>query len=203
MLDVHLMVEHPERQVASFVDAGADVITVHVESCQDPAKVLQYIRSQGLKAGITLCPATPLDRMLKVVQHADLALVMSVVPGRGGQAYIPQSTDRIRRLRKYLDACQQDTLIQVDGGVKEHNVLEIVAAGADVLVAGSAVFRVLWPRMWPRSRRRFGSISQTRSGYARCPCCGVWGVHVQQAHIRRGFVAVPSRYAAHQGGGAL
>ncbi len=141
VLDVHLMVERPERQIAFFADAGADVITVHVEACRDPARTLQHIRSQGLRAGITLCPDTPLDRVLEVVRHADVALVMSVVPGRGGQAYIPRSTNRIRRLRKYLDANPCNTLIEVDGGVKAHNAYEIVAAGADVLVVGSAVFR--------------------------------------------------------------
>ena len=141
VLDVHLMVEQPERQIPFFIDAGADVITVHVETCKEPAKTLQHIRDAGLRAGITLCPGTPLDRLLEVVEYADVALVMSVVPGRGGQAYIPSSTDRIRRLRTHLDEGEENTLIQVDGGVKVHNTPEIVAAGADILVAGSAVFR--------------------------------------------------------------
>ena len=141
VLDVHLMTEHPERHVASFAEAGADVITVHIEACQDAAATLDLIRSHGVRPGITLCPDTPLEAIDDVLQDAGLVLVMSVVPGRGGQKYIPASTERIRCLRNRLDAMGSEAYIEVDGGIKAHNAGHVVRAGADVLVAGSAVFR--------------------------------------------------------------
>ena len=141
VLDVHLMTEHPERHVESFARAGADVITVHIEACHDAARTLALIRSRGVRPGITLCPDTPLQALDGVLAEAGLVLVMSVVPGRGGQKYIPASTERIRRLRMRLDAMGSEAYIEVDGGVKAHNAGQIVRAGADVLVAGSAVFR--------------------------------------------------------------
>ncbi len=141
VLDVHLMIERPERYVEAFVDAGADVITVHVETCPHLHRTLQQIRACGVKAGVTLNPATPLSAVEEVLTDADLVLVMSVNPGFGGQTYIPRSTARIRRLRRMLDAAGSRAYLEVDGGVKPSNVREVVRAGADVVVAGSAVFR--------------------------------------------------------------
>ena len=130
-----------EAHCREALDAGADVITVHVETCPHLHRTLQQIRACGVKAGVTLNPATPLSAVEEVLTDADLVLVMSVNPGFGGQTYIPRSTARIRRLRRMLDAAGSRAYLEVDGGVKPSNVREVVRAGADVVVAGSAVFR--------------------------------------------------------------
>ena len=140
VLDVHLMIENPERYVEAFARAGADVITVHVEACRHLHRVVEGIKAAGAKAGVTLNPATPLSALEEILPYADLVLIMSVNPGFGGQSYIPTSTAKIRRLRAMLGAIQSPALIEVDGGVKPSNVREVVGAGADVVVAGSAVF---------------------------------------------------------------
>ena len=140
VLDVHLMIENPERYVDAFASAGADVITVHVEACRHLHRVVDQIKGAGAKAGVTLNPATPLSALEEILPYADLVLVMSVNPGFGGQSYIPTSTAKIRRLRAMLDAIGSSARIEVDGGVKPSNVREVVEAGADVVVAGSAVF---------------------------------------------------------------
>jgi ribulose-phosphate 3-epimerase len=140
LLDVHLMIEKPERYVADFAKAGADIITVHVEACTHLHGTIQQIRDLGLKAGVTLNPATSLITLEEILPDVDMVLIMSVNPGFGGQAYIPQSSDRIRRLRRMLDEIRSPAYIEVDGGVNPDTIREIVAAGADVLVAGHAVF---------------------------------------------------------------
>jgi ribulose-phosphate 3-epimerase len=139
-LDVHLMIEHPERYVEAFAEAGADVLTVHVETCPHLHRTVQQIKACGVKAGVTLNPATPLVTLEEILPDVDLTLIMSVNPGFGGQAYIPQSTAKIRRLRRMLDAAGSTAYLEVDGGVKPDNVRAVVEAGADVIVAGSAVF---------------------------------------------------------------
>jgi len=139
-LDVHLMIEQPERQLADFAKAGADYLTVHVETCPHLHRTIQQIKELGVKAGVTLNPATPLSALTEILPEVDLVLVMSVNPGFGGQAYIPSSTAKIVRLRQMLDDIGSIAEIQVDGGVKAHNAAEIAGAGATVLVAGSAVF---------------------------------------------------------------
>ena len=141
VLDVHLMIEQPERYVEAFAEAGADVITVHVEACPHLHRVVQQIKEAGARAGVTLNPATSLTTLEEILPDVDLVLIMSVNPGFGGQAYIPQSTAKIRRLRQMLDAAGSAALIEVDGGVKPSNVAAVVEAGADVIVAGSAIFR--------------------------------------------------------------
>jgi ribulose-phosphate 3-epimerase len=141
VLDVHLMIEQPERYVEAFARAGADVITVHVEACRHLHRVVEQIKGAGVKAGVTLNPATPLSALEEILPYADLILVMSVNPGFGGQAYIPTSTGKIARLRRMREAAGSTALIEVDGGVTPANVREVVNAGADVVVAGSAVFR--------------------------------------------------------------
>ncbi len=141
LLDVHLMIETPERYVEAFARAGADVITVHVEACRHLHRTIQQIKEHGVKAGVTLNPATPLATLEEILPDLDLALIMSVNPGFGGQRYIPQSTAKIRRLRQMLDAIGSEAYLEVDGGVKASNVREVVEAGATVIVAGSAIFR--------------------------------------------------------------
>jgi ribulose-phosphate 3-epimerase len=140
-LDVHLMIEHPDRYVEAFANAGADLITVHVEACPHLHRTLELIREAGCRTGVTLNPGTSLHALDAVLHQVDLVLVMSVNPGFGGQSYIPESTARIRTLRERLDALGSGAHLEVDGGVKPDNVREIVEAGADVIVAGSAVFR--------------------------------------------------------------
>ncbi len=139
-LDVHLMIEDPARYIGDFAEAGADGLTVHVEAATHLHGALQEVKERGLRAGVTLNPATPLSALEEVLPLVDLVLVMSVNPGFSGQDYIPGSTDKIRRLRRKLDALGSHALIEVDGGIKPENALEVVRAGADVLVAGSAVF---------------------------------------------------------------
>lgn len=140
-LDVHLMIEEPSRYLAAFADAGADRLTVHVEATAHLHRTVQAIKELGLKAGVTLNPATPLSSLEEILAEIDLVLVMSVNPGFGGQTYIPSSTARISRLRQMLDAIGSPAWLEVDGGIDPANAAEIAAAGANVLVAGSAVFR--------------------------------------------------------------
>ncbi len=141
LLDVHLMIEQPERYVDAFADAGADIITVHVEACPHLHRVIQQIRTAGARPGVTLNPATSLTTLEEALPLVDLVLVMSVNPGFGGQAFIPSSLGKIRRLRHELNAAGSDAYLEVDGGVKPENALQIRQAGADVLVAGSAIFK--------------------------------------------------------------
>ncbi len=140
-LDVHLMIENPDRYLEDFARAGADIITVHVETCPHLHRTVQRIKELGAKAGVTLNPATPLSSLGEILPYADLVLVMSVNPGFGGQSYIPSSAEKIRRLRAMLDAVRSKAWLEVDGGIKPENAAEAVKAGADALVAGSAVFR--------------------------------------------------------------
>jgi len=139
-LDVHLMIEAPERYLDAFADAGADVLTVHQEVCPHLHRTLQRIHELGIRAGVALNPGTSVESVRDVLDLADLILVMSVNPGFGGQEYIPHATDKIRRARELLDAARSSAELEVDGGVDAHNAAELAAAGATVLVAGSAVY---------------------------------------------------------------
>ena len=140
-LDVHLMIENPERYIADFAKAGADYLTVHVEAAYHLHRLVQSIREhKGVKAAVSLNPATPLAMLDHILGDIDMVLIMSVNPGFGGQAFIPSQLDKIRALRKRIDARKLDLEIEVDGGVKTDNAAEVAAAGADILVAGSAVF---------------------------------------------------------------
>lgn len=141
ILDVHLMIEQPDRFLVDFAQAGSDIITVHVETCPHLHRTVQAIRDLDVKPGVTLNPATPLVTLEEILPDVDLVLIMSVNPGFGGQSYIPASTDKIRRLRRMLDAIGSTADLQVDGGISAANAAEISAAGANVLVAGSAIFR--------------------------------------------------------------
>lgn len=139
-LDVHLMIEAPDRYLKDFVQAGADLITVHVEACTHLHRTIHAIKDLGIKAGVALNPATPLIQLEEILHYVDLVLIMSVNPGFGGQRYIASSTEKIRRLRNTLNAMSLDVHLEVDGGVTAHNIKEIANAGANVLVAGNAVF---------------------------------------------------------------
>jgi ribulose-phosphate 3-epimerase len=140
LLDVHLMIEEPDRFLADFVKAGADIVTVQVEACVHLHRTVQRIKELGAKAGVTLNPATSLITIEEVLPDVDLALIMSVNPGFGGQSYIPSSTAKIKRLRAMLDSINSKAWLEVDGGIKASNAAEVVQAGATVLIAGSAVF---------------------------------------------------------------
>ena len=140
VLDVHLMIAQPDRYLADFAQAGADIITVHVEACPHLHRTVQVMRELGVKPGVTLNPATSLVTLEEILPDVDQVLIMSVNPGFGGQSYIPGSTAKIRRMRQMLDRIGSTADIEVDGGIKSHNVAEIVAAGANILVAGSAIF---------------------------------------------------------------
>lgn len=139
-LDVHLMIENPDLYIDAFVKAGADIITVHQEAVPHLHRTVQLIKSLGKKAGVSLNPATPVETLDVILDELDLVLIMSVNPGFGGQAFIPSALDKISALRQRITQRGLATEIEVDGGVKIDNIRQIVAAGADVLVAGSAVF---------------------------------------------------------------
>jgi len=139
-LDVHLMIEEPQNYVDAFADAGADNLTVHVEACAHLHRVAQRIRNAGCNVGVALNPATPLGHLEGILPFVDLVLVMSVNPGFSGQSYIPESTAKVQRLRRQLNALGSSAHLEVDGGVGPNNAMELIRAGADVLVAGSAVF---------------------------------------------------------------
>lgn len=139
-LDVHLMIEQPERYLQDFADAGAAVLTVHQETCPHLHRTVQQIHSLGCRAGVALNPSTPLVALEEVLPDLDLVLVMSVNPGFGGQSFIEGSLDKVRRLRQMITGLRSRALIEVDGGVTPANARALVGAGADVLVAGSAVF---------------------------------------------------------------
>jgi ribulose-phosphate 3-epimerase len=139
-LDVHLMIEHPERYVAAFADAGATILTVHQEACPHLQRQLTQIRELGCKASVAINPATPIVMLEDVLSDADQVLVMTVNPGFGGQSFIPRSLDKVRRMRAMLDASGSAADLEVDGGVNADNIGAVVAAGATVVVAGSSVY---------------------------------------------------------------
>jgi len=139
-LDVHLMIERPEDWIDRYVDAGAAYVVVHIEAVGDARTALARIRQRGAKAGLTLSPKTPVDRVVPYLPEVDLLLVMSVEPGFGGQKFIETSLDKVRALRKALDERKLSAELEVDGGVKLDNAARVADAGATVLVAGSAVF---------------------------------------------------------------
>jgi len=143
-LDVHMMVIEPEKLVEPFARAGADSITFHIEATDDPQSVIDLIKATGTKVGISIKPATPLAEIEPYYDQIDLVLVMSVDPGFGGQGYLDGSTERVEKVKQILieKSLQNRVLIEVDGGIKLHNAEEVINAGADVLVAGSAIFGV-------------------------------------------------------------
>jgi ribulose-phosphate 3-epimerase len=139
-LDVHLMIEEPDKYLRDFIKAGADYLTVHYEASVHLHRTIQRIKESGLKAGVSLNPATPIWSLEHILPDADIALLMSVNPGFGGQDFIPQIIDKIKTLKNLLREKGFPTLIEVDGGVKLENAADIISAGADILVMGSAFF---------------------------------------------------------------
>lgn len=141
VFDTHLMINDPLRYIDVFADAGSDIITVHIESCDNFRETLEYIRSKGIKAGAVIKPATPVSALKEHLPLIDMILIMSVEPGFGGQSFIPASLDKLREARAMIEESGYDIDLEVDGGVNLKNAAEIKAAGANILVAGSAVFR--------------------------------------------------------------
>lgn len=141
VIDAHLMITEPIRYIEEFAKAGADLITVHLEACEDVHATIAKIKECGLKAGLSICPETPVSAMEEYLEEVDMILIMSVHPGFGGQSFIESSLDKIKETRAMLDAKGLNTDIQVDGGIYTKNVEEVLKAGANIIVAGSAVFK--------------------------------------------------------------
>jgi ribulose-phosphate 3-epimerase len=140
-LDVHLMIENPERYIEAFAQAGSDWITFHAEVCPHPKRMIRKIRQLNVRPGIVLKPATPLKTLFPVLEDLDLVLIMSVNPGFGGQSFIPSTLKKIARLKKLIDQNQYPLEIEVDGGVKIENIREVSRAGGDVFVVGTGIFK--------------------------------------------------------------
>ncbi|NJJ33764.1 ribulose-phosphate 3-epimerase [Clostridioides difficile] len=140
VFDAHLMIENPDQYIEEFVKAGCDIITVHQEACVHLHRTIQNIKSHGIKAGVVLNPATPIDTIKHVLPDLDMVLLMSVNPGFGGQSFIPCVLDKIKELKAIIDNQGLNIDIEIDGGISPKNVAEVVKAGANVIVAGSAIF---------------------------------------------------------------
>ena len=152
-LDVHLMIEEPDRYIEEFVAAGASMVSVHVEAVVHVNRTVAFIRKLGAKAGVVINPGTPVSSLEAIAPDLDFVLVMSVNPGFGGQAFIPHSLEKVRRVRELLDSVSSSALIEIDGGVDQANVGDVVAAGANILVAGQAIFGTADPESATRALR--------------------------------------------------
>ncbi|WP_270941874.1 ribulose-phosphate 3-epimerase [Romboutsia lituseburensis] len=140
VFDAHLMIENPDQYIKDFVDAGCDLIVVHQEACRHLHRTIQNIKSHGIKAGVALNPATPVETIKHVLSEVDMVLIMTVNPGFGGQSFIEGMIPKIKELKDVIDAQNLNVDIQVDGGIKPENVNKVVEAGANIIVAGSAIF---------------------------------------------------------------
>lgn len=139
-LDVHLMIENPDRHIDDFVQAGADLVTVQVETCTHLDRAVHRIRERGARPGVVLNPSTPLASLDWILEEVDVVMLMSVNPGFGGQAFIPAAIEKARRLRRCIDALDREVLIEIDGGINDRTIKSVSDAGVDVFVAGSAIF---------------------------------------------------------------
>ncbi|MGM9642754.1 MAG: ribulose-phosphate 3-epimerase [Eubacteriales bacterium] len=146
IFDVHLMITHPERYIERFAKAGADIITFHLEATDSPEETIKAIKACGKKASVSISPKTPADALLPYLSELDMVLVMTVEPGFGGQSLIPETLDKVKMLRRVIDEEGYNCNIEVDGGISEKNVSLVTAAGANVVVAGTAVFRSSDPK---------------------------------------------------------
>jgi ribulose-phosphate 3-epimerase len=146
IMDVHLMIVQPEKYIADFKKAGANVLTVHYEACPHLHSTLQQIKAQGMKAGVALNPHTSIDVLKDIIQEIDVVCIMSVNPGFGGQKFIEHTYEKVRSLKQLITQKGSNTLIEIDGGVTELNAAALVQAGADVLVAGTTVFKAADPK---------------------------------------------------------
>jgi len=144
-LDVHLMIEDPDRYLEAFAEAGAGMMSVHVEALRHLHRTVHAIKALGVKAGVVINPATPVAALTDIAGDVDFVLVMSVNPGFGGQTFIPRSESKLREVRSLLDAAGSVAPIEIDGGVEQHNIARVVAAGARIVVAGSAIFNTSDP----------------------------------------------------------
>lgn len=145
VFDVHLMIVDPQRYIDDFVKAGADIITIHYESCDDPLSVVKYIKSKGVRAAVSVKPATPVSVLYSMLDELDMVLIMTVEPGFGGQKLIPETVEKVRELKAYLDSKGMSIDIEVDGGITPENLSSLTDAGANVIVAGSAIFKAADP----------------------------------------------------------
>lgn len=146
IFDVHLMITEPQRYIDDFIKAGADIITIHYESCENPREVIKYIKSKEVKVGLSIKPATPAEAVYDMLRDLDMLLVMTVEPGFGGQKMMPDMLEKVRKIRKYANANRIKIDIEVDGGLTADNVGLATAAGANVIVAGSAVYNAKSPK---------------------------------------------------------
>lgn len=144
-LDVHLMIENPEKWVDSYIDAGADCVIFHVEATENPVTLAKYIKAKGIRAGFSLRPGTPIEDYLDIVPEFDLVLVMSVEPGFGGQSFMPDQLEKVRNLRSLIDSQGLATIIEIDGGINSSTIAQAAEAGCDAFVAGSAVYGAMDP----------------------------------------------------------
>ncbi len=140
VFDTHLMIENPDNYIKDFVDAGSDLIVVHQEACRHLHRTIQNIKSYNVKAGVALNPATPIETIKHVLEDVDMVLIMTVNPGFGGQSFIESTIEKIQELKKIIDEKNLNVDIQVDGGIKPNNIDKVVKAGANIIVAGSAIF---------------------------------------------------------------
>lgn len=161
--DVHLMVTEPERYIRDFVECGADSITVHAEACEDLERTVELIRAAGVKVGVSIKPATPVNDISHLLDEVDMVLVMTVQPGFGGQKYLEECTEKIKELRELIDAEGLDTQIQVDGGINEETLSTVMEAGANLIVAGSYAFREDLAESVQDIQKKMEEISRTIS----------------------------------------
>lgn len=160
--DVHLMIKNPQRYIENFVRAGADCITIHLESTSRPKDAILKIKEHDMRAGIAISPNTPVSSVLPYLDLVDMVLVMTVEPGFGGQAMIPETIDKVREIKKYIDENHINIDIEVDGGINENNVHLAIEAGANVIVAGSAIFRSKTPSKVIKKMREAEIITKNR-----------------------------------------
>jgi ribulose-phosphate 3-epimerase len=165
--DVHLMITEPQRFIDDFVKAGADLITIHYESCDDPLSVIKYIKSKGVKAAVAIKPATPASAILPMLPELDMVLVMTVEPGFGGQKMIPATVEKVREIRTYAIENGMDIDIQVDGGINADNLKLVTEAGANVVVAGSAIFLAEKPELVIKQMKEQAELYPFGSGIDR------------------------------------
>ncbi len=155
-LDVHLMIVEPEKYLHKFRDAGADILTVHIEACRHLHRTIEEIKELGMKAGVTLNPHTPAESLKEIISFVDMVLVMSVNPGFGGQKFIGTSYEKIRKTRSMIEESGSGALIEVDGGVSLNNAADLFEAGANILVTGTAVFKATDPAAVIRQLKQAG-----------------------------------------------
>ncbi len=140
LFDVHLMIEKPERYAMRFIEAGADILTFHLEACENPSELIELIRSEGVMAGISIKPNTPVEELYPYLEQCDMVLIMTVEPGYGGQKLIPETLEKVRKIKAEIENRGLNVEIQVDGGINAETARKAIDAGASILVAGSAVF---------------------------------------------------------------